>query len=789
MASLKKSKSTLVSYTPAGWWAETWREGLFCGNGKIGANIFGGAALEQILLNHSDLVWQGRISVVPDVSVKISQVRKLIDEGEYEQAREVMQKALIQKNFRPQPHTPLPLCVLKTKMTSDNAPKNYVRELNMATGEATVSYSDGSTRIDRALFVSRHDDTVVYEITKTGGRFIDCELSFDLMDKINCRAPNALSSMPEGVTARYERQFMSFAARNDDGTEFGAVARVTHNGGNMEPTDACIKITGATSVLICVKLFVNSGKEKEWSALKNALSTIKETYAQLLKKHSAIHSKLFSSVSVDLDSAADDKPTDELRPDGEKGQLSPVLATKLWNLGRYLLLSATSQTGKTFNPYGLWNGSYKPVGAWVNYVGEMQSVYQSALAGDLASFLEPVFNFWQANFGDLRDNAIRLFGVRGAFLPPVTTVSSGRLGLVDAREVYFTGCAGWLAALYYRYYEFTKDQKFLKNTAFPLMREAAEFYLNLMSSGADGSVTLNPSFVPSCGKQNELGRNANGDFAVFRSLLKNLLKISSEVRADEKDVERWRDALEKLPSEFTDSEGLLRDFKMRATDFSGESTYSLFSAFASTDVDFLCNEETLRSYTATVKKRLAESRDSQTAMGMSSLAAVCARLGLKQQASDALHNLTAGCMLNNLVFSESDWRSMGRCGYKVWPQLMLSANIAFSGVVQEMLLYSKEGVLKVLPCLPSNWKNLEVKGLAAAGGLTVNMNLSSKSRLLNLEIKASKSASFDLYLPNETKKLKKSNVATSLDDGDLFKSIKNINLSAGKAATFVLLMN
>ena len=156
------------------------------------------------------------------MSAKVSQVRKLIDEGEYEQAKEVMQKALIQKNFRPQPHTPLPLCVLKTRMLSDNAPKNYVRELNMATGEATVSYSDGSTRIDRSLFVSRNDDTVVYEITKTGSKFIDCELSFDVMDKINCRAPNALSSMPEGINARYERQFMSFAARNDDGTEFGA---------------------------------------------------------------------------------------------------------------------------------------------------------------------------------------------------------------------------------------------------------------------------------------------------------------------------------------------------------------------------------------------------------------------------------------------------------------------------------------------------------------------------------------------------------------------------------------
>lgn len=788
MASLKKTKSTLLSYSPAGWWAETWREGLFCGNGKIGANIFGGAGQEQILLNHSDLVWQGRISVVPDVSAKVSQVRKLIDEGEYEQAKEVMQKALIQKNFRPQPHTPLPLCVLKTRMLSDNAPKNYVRELNMATGEATVSYSDGSTRIDRSLFVSRNDDTVVYEITKTGSKFIDCELSFDVMDKINCRAPNALSSMPEGINARYERQFMSFAARNDDGTEFGAVARVTHNGGSMEQTDTCLKIVGATSVLVCVRLFVNSGKEKEWASLKNGLSAIKETYAQLLKKHSALHSKLFSSVFVDLDCAADDKSIEELRLEGDKGQLSAVLATKLWNFGRYLLVSATSQNGKIINPYGLWNGSYKPVGAWVNYAGEMQSVYLSALAGDLASFLEPVFAFWQANLGDLRDNAIRLFGVRGAFLPAVTALSSGRLGLVDAREAYFTGCAGWLASLYYRYYEFTRDQKFLKNIAYPFMREAAEFYLNLMSVSADGSVTLSPSFVPSCGKQNELGRNSNGDFAVFRSLLKNLLKISPEVKAEEKDVERWRDALEKLPSEFTDSEGLLRDFKMRATDFSGESIYSLFPAFAATDVDFLCSEETLRSYTATVKKRLSESRDFQTAMGMAGLAAACARLGLKQQLLEALGNLTAGCMLNNLGFSEADWRSMGRCGYNVWPQLMLGANIAFSGVVQEMLLYSKEGVLKVLPCLPSQWKNLEVRGLAAAGGLTVSMSMSSKSKLLNLEIKASKAASFDLYLPNEVKKLKKSNVATALDDGDLFKSIKNINLSAGKSASFVFSM-
>ena len=49
------------------------------------------------------------------------------------------------------------------------------------------------------------------------------------------------------------------------------------------------------------------------------------------------------------------------------------------------------------------------------------------------------------------------------------------------------------------------------------------------------------------------------------------------MRADEKDVERWRDALEKLPSEFTDSEGLLRDFQnARNRFFGGEHIQLVF---------------------------------------------------------------------------------------------------------------------------------------------------------------------------------------------------------------------
>ncbi len=94
-----KFSNVLRFCTPARWWGEKWREGLYLGNGKIGANVYGGASEEKILINDASLDWMGRTTVVPDVSVKIKDVRKLIDNGSFMDAQSVLPTALEQKTF------------------------------------------------------------------------------------------------------------------------------------------------------------------------------------------------------------------------------------------------------------------------------------------------------------------------------------------------------------------------------------------------------------------------------------------------------------------------------------------------------------------------------------------------------------------------------------------------------------------------------------------------------------------------------------------------------------------
>ena len=115
MVSIRKPKNALVFAQPASWWGSTWREALPTGNGIIGAAVYGGAAEDTVMINHGDLWWQGHVGVLQDVSDKLKDVRKKVDEGN-PAAADILSDALIAKGYRPQPAYPLPLCNLKVKM-------------------------------------------------------------------------------------------------------------------------------------------------------------------------------------------------------------------------------------------------------------------------------------------------------------------------------------------------------------------------------------------------------------------------------------------------------------------------------------------------------------------------------------------------------------------------------------------------------------------------------------------------------------------------------------------------
>ncbi len=787
----KKYENLLRFCTPARWWGEKWREGLMVGNGKIGADIYGGVAEERILLNDASLYWMGRTSVVPDISGKIKDVRKRIDNGDFMGAQKVIPSALEQKNFRPQEEYPLPLCEFDLKFAVGDIVTGYSRVLDMEKGEVSVGYSVSGTRYKRDLFVSRANNTAVYQVTKQGSGTVNVNLSFGLMHRVNARTYEGTCNMPEGAQSRYDKQFMYFAARNEDnGTDYGVTAKVTVNGGSVRPEQGGLEIVNAQSVFIVLKTFTDSSREKEWKNLQSVLNGIKDGYDKMLKAHAALHSRLYNSVSLSLDEG-EDKYIEDLLLDADSGNLTPLLAEKMYKYGRYLLIAGTCEDGRLMSPVGLWNGCYKPYRASKCVSGQLQMTYLHALQGNLSGNLEKTFDYFENNTGDYRNNALRLYGCRGIAVPVVAAPNTGRLGSTDVFAVHFTGCAGWLCNFYYKYAKQTQNVKFLKSRLMPFMKETAEFYEDFFTRSPSGLVS-SPSPLPmriadsyKITDRPVLAKNSALDFAIAADFFANIIEASEELNINKQDVARWKEFAAEIPSPQLSTDGVFKEFinSVISVDYTGISNGTLYPAYFGNSVDFLSDEETINNYIRTADKKLSEPA-AQNSYNMTVLAGVYARLGDDYKAKLCLTNAVRGCAMNNLILVDKDWRGMGICGSGVWTPVQIHSNMVFTHDIQQMLMYSKGNTLKIFPALPAEWKDVAFSGFIAENGVTVSAETNSGKNLLRVRIESRKETEIDLYLPSGVKKLQKSNVCDKLSDG-AFKSVLGVKVAAGKAAEFL----
>lgn len=761
MATIRKPKTALKFNKPSAWWGSLWREGIPTGNGIIGASVFGGAGSETVMLNHADLWWQGYTGVLQDVADKLKDVRKALDENEYYKAADILPNALISKGYRSTPAVPLPLLDLKVKTPLEKPVKEYSRVLNMDNGEISVSFKDGATKYERSLFVSRAHDLLVYEFTKTGTKLINVEFSLDLHDRTNIRTPQAVSKVPEGFDARNEKYFMYMAARADNGTDFGAVAKITHYGGSMEVTPQGIKVKDAERITLILKPFVESQREKEWKSLKTLLSANKLTYDKLLKEHTTAHAKLFGSAEFDLEAEDRDSYVEDLiRRAVNDGSVSDALLEKLWAYGRFLLVCSTSDTSRPCSPYGLWCGDYKAVMSAVN-VRELPLVYGSAFSGGLAALTKPIFNFYEQYKDDLKKNAARLYGCRGIFVPEVAAPQSALLGTVDSKVIHFLGGAGIIAGLYYDYYLYTGDLKFLKDKAMPFMKEAVLFYEEFLRINVDHKYDCYPSYSPENSPSNlnnggmdlNIARNSTFDFAVLKTLLNNLISGCERTGMYKDDLAKWQHMLSNIPEYNINAEGIVKEY-VEARHYDNHESRSvshLYPVFPGTEK---LDEELGKAFLATAKRRLTGGITKHNVVSFGNLANIFARLGDKEGALESVENIVRTSVMNNLVTARNDWRDMGIGDNDFWAPYQITGNLGITSAISEMVVGSKEGSIYVMPAVPDDWKKGEVSGLATRCGVEVDVAWGKKRGVITLKLKAAKNTVVNVQMPVGTKRVK-----------------------------------
>ena len=99
-----------------------------------------------------------------------------------------------------------------------------------------------------------------------------------------------------------------YAAENDDGTDFGAVAQVLPVPGSSKKgktpvvtaRDGHIHVKDAERVLVVVKLFVQGKRKTAWAELTRQLENVVMDYQTLLAAHVVEHRELFDRVKLDL---------------------------------------------------------------------------------------------------------------------------------------------------------------------------------------------------------------------------------------------------------------------------------------------------------------------------------------------------------------------------------------------------------------------------------------------------------------------------------------------------------
>lgn len=729
----------LLMKQPAGWWGSLWREALPCGNGPIGAAVYGAVHDETIMLTHEDLWHLVETPEMPDVSHLLPQVRRLLEDGMVNAADRMIVDELKRRGYKPDIGYPLPLGDLKIKMPVSKGFRHYRRELDMDTGEASVHWHDGGVDYMRRTFVSRSEDFIVTSI-ESSTENLEAQIRLELhnvADRMTMRAKN-IPELPKNVHYRAEADgYLYYAAQNDDGEDFGAVGRVYTEHGELEVVDGkVLNVKNAQHILIVVKVFTKTPRLEGWQQARLDLVSADMNYQVLLKPHLKIHGDLFHRVKLNLggDPESHNLSTEELLLRAYQGDTPTAMVEKMWSYGRYLLISSSREGGHPCHLYGNWCGEYR--GFWAfNMANEnLQMIYWQALTGSMPEIMLPVFDYYDGMMDDFRENAKKLYGCRGIYIPAVSTPPSGLMKTMSPHIIHWTGAAAWIGHKYYDYFLYTGDETFLRERALPFLRATVEFYEDFFYEGENGYFISAPSNSPEntpgnhwdgqgMGEAMETTINATMDFALAKEAITNLITGSEHLGIDNEEVKKWKGMLEKIPPYEINEDGAVKEWMH--PDFTDNYHHRhqshIYPLFPGREIHHDSDRELFQAFETAIDKRKVIGLGEQTGWSLAHMAHVYARLFDGEQALDCLNLLSRSCVKNNFFTTHNDWRGMGIGVEMEWAPFQIDANMGWTSAVQYMLLQSRPGVITVLPAIPRKWKKGGITGLMTRGRISVSM--------------------------------------------------------------------
>jgi hypothetical protein len=714
--------------------ASSWTDGFLTGNGEYGAVLYGDPAAEKVILNYHRLVLpNGTRSVTPPVlSGRLAGARDKALAGDYAGANRDFAGGWSLRWT--QTYHPAYELRIATPGTTVN---NYARVTDFRTGEVTSSWTDSAGTWTRRAFVSRADQVIVHELVPATGRTIGVTLSVS----------TALDGAPSSVgyttlaTVSNGNGYLNLRGIYPSGQgAFGyeGVTRVVATGGSVTANGATIVVAEATRLMLLTKL----GRYESpsgWDAkpLHAALAAIGADYAALRSRHTALHTEMYDRSRLDLNvSDADRKlSTSELitRQNNNKSVIDLALLERLSDNGRYLFISSSGILPPRLT--GIWTGTWS--GAWADDFTTDANVNLQVAGGNILDTTEAMQGYFNLVLGQLahwRTNARNLYGARGFLAPSRTDGEYGHMLHFDTGFPghTWTGGADWLLYPLLEYYEVTGDQAFLRDKLGPALTELALFYEDFLTrTDSNGKVVFVPSFSMENAPSNTnvlLTVNATGEIMAGKHALQSAVFAANALGVEQgsgQGVARWTALLAKLPAYRINGDNALAEWSWPGLNdqYNHRHVQHLYGAWPLHEI----NPEERPDLVAPALRAL-EVRGDQNISAHGSLHRALAGARLKDggKVYDNLRKIIG----NNMVF-----RSLMTSHNPNLDIYNADAANAIPGVLAEALLYSRPGVLEILPALPGQLTKGTITGVRARGRIRVHSlgwDLTARSATLSI---------------------------------------------------------